>query len=51
MVFLTIAGLPLLGTLLAIHQKSQEPSFREVMDSYLLLVFLAYANLAGSRIY
>ena len=46
-----IANLPLLRTLLAIHQKSQEPSFREVLDSYLLLVFLAYANLAGSRIH
>ena len=28
-----IADLPLLRTLLAIHQKSQEPSFWEVMDS------------------
>ena len=30
-----IAGLPLLRTLLAIHQKSQEPSFWEVMGSLL----------------
>ena len=28
-----IADLPLLRTLLAIHQKSREPSFREVTDS------------------
>ena len=41
-----IADLPLLRTLLAIHQKSQEPSFWEVMDS---LVLLAYASLAASR--
>ena len=32
-----IADLPLLRTLLAIRQKSQEPSFWEVMDSFVLL--------------
>ena len=31
-----IADLPLFRTLLAIHQKSQEPSFCEVMDSFAL---------------
>ena len=41
-----IADLPLLRTLLAIHQKSQEPSFWEVIDSF---VFLAYASLAALR--
>ena len=41
-----IEDLPLLKTLLAIHQKSQEPSFWEVMDSFNLL---AYASLAASR--
>ena len=41
-----IADLPLLRTLLAIHQKSHEPSFWDVMDSFVLL---AYASLAGSR--
>ena len=41
-----IADLPLLGTLLAIRQKSREPSFWEVMDSFVLL---AYASLAASR--
>ena len=41
-----IADLPLLRTLLAICQKSQEPSFWEVMDSFVLL---AYAILAASR--
>ena len=40
------ADLPLLRTLLAIRQKSLEPSFREVMDSFILL---AYASLAASR--
>ena len=40
-----IADLPLLRTLLAIHQKSQEPSFWEVIDS---LVLLSYASLAYS---
>ena len=42
-----IADLPLLRTLLAIRQKSREPSFWEVMDSFVLL---AYASLAASRI-
>ena len=41
-----ITDLPLLRTLLAIHQKSQEPSFWEVMDSFVLL---AYASLPASR--
>ena len=41
-----MADLPLLRTLLAICQKSQEPSFWEVMDSFVLL---AYASLAASR--
>ena len=41
-----IADLPLLRTLLAIHQKSGEPSFWEVMDSFVLA---AYASLAASR--
>ena len=41
-----IADLPLLRTLLPICQKSQEPSFWEVMDSFVLL---AYASLAASR--
>ena len=36
----------LLRTLLAIRQKSREPSFWEVMDSFVLL---AYASLAVSR--
>ena len=40
-----IADLPLLRTLLAICQKSREPSFWEVMD----FVLLAYAKLAASR--
>ena len=39
--------LPLLRTLLAIHQKSWKPSFWEVMDSFVLV---AYASLAASRI-
>ena len=42
-----IADLPLLRTLLAICQKFKEPSFSEVIDSFVLL---AYASLAGSRI-
>ena len=42
-----IADLPLLRTLLAICQKSREPSFWEVMDSFALV---AYASLAASRI-
>ena len=41
-----IADLPLLRTLLAIHQKSRAPSFWEVMDSFVLL---AYASFAASR--
>ena len=41
-----IADLPSLRTLLAILQKSQELSFREVMDSFVLL---AYEKLAASR--
>ena len=41
-----IADLPLLRTLLAIGQKSQELSFWELMDSFVLL---AYASLAASR--
>ena len=42
-----IADLPLLRALLAIPQKSREPSFWEIMDSFVLL---AYASLAASRI-
>ena len=42
----SIADLPLLGTLFAIHQKSRQPSFWEVMDSSVLL---AYASLTASR--
>ena len=42
-----IADLPLLRILLTICQKSQEPCFWEVMDSF---VSLAYASLATSRI-
>ena len=41
-----IEDFPLLRTLLAICQKSREPSFWEVMDSFVLL---AYARLAASR--
>ena len=41
-----IADLPLLRTLLAIRQKSREPSFWEMMDSFVLV---AYASLAASR--
>ena len=41
-----IADLPLLRTLLTIHQKSQEPSLWEVMDYFVLL---AYASLTASR--
>ena len=41
-----IADLPLLRTLLAIRQKSREPSFWKVMDSFVLV---AYATLAASR--
>ena len=42
-----MADLPLLRTLLAIPQKSREPSFWEVMDSFVLF---AYASFAASRI-
>ena len=38
------ADLPLLRTLLAIRQKSREPSFWEVIDSF---VSVAYASLAA----
>ena len=41
-----IGDIPLLRTLLAICQKSQEPSLLEVMESFVLL---AYASLAASR--
>ena len=41
-----IADLPLLRTLLAIRQKLREPSFWEVMDSFVLL---AYASLTALR--
>ena len=41
-----IANLPLLRTLLAIHQKSGGPSFWKVMDSFVLLV---YASLAATK--
>ena len=41
-----IADLPLLKTLLAFHQKSQQPSFWEAIDSFVLL---AYASLSASR--
>ena len=41
-----IADLPLLRTLLAIRQKSREPSFWEVIDSFVLL---PYAILTASR--
>ena len=40
-----LADLPLLRPLLAVHQKSQEPRFWELMDSFVL----AYASLAASR--
>ena len=42
-----IVNSPLLRTLLAMSQKSQEPSFREVI--HLFVVLLAYASLAVSR--
>ena len=35
-----IADLPLLRTLLAIHQKSQVPKFWEVMDSFALVAYM-----------
>ena len=41
-----IANLPLLRTLLAIRQKSLEPSFWEMMDSF---VFVTYGSLAASK--
>ena len=41
-----IADLPLLRTILTIRQKSREPSFWELMESFVLL---AYASLAASR--
>ena len=41
-----ITDLPLLRTLLAIRQKSRQPGFWEVMDSFVLL---AYASLAASE--
>ena len=41
-----IADVPLLLTLLRMCQNAQEPSFWEVMDSFVLL---AYASLAASR--
>ena len=41
-----IVDLPLLRTLLAIRQKSRQPSFWEVMESFVLV---AYASLAASR--
>ena len=41
-----IANLPLLRTLLAICPKSLKPSFWEVMESFVLVV---YASLAASR--
>ena len=41
-----IADLPLLRTLVTIRQKSRQPTFWEVMDSFVLL---AYASLAASR--
>ena len=41
-----IADLSLLRTLLAIHQKSWDPSFWKVLDS---IALVAYASLAASR--
>ena len=41
-----IADLPLLRTLLAIQEMSQQPSLWKVIDSFVLL---AYASLAASR--
>ena len=43
-----IEDLPLLRTLLAVRQKSREPSFWELIDYFVLL---AYASLAASRTY
>ena len=39
-----IADLPLLRTLLAICQKSREPSFREVMDSCDLVAYASFSS-------
>ena len=36
------ADFPLLGTLLAIRQKPLEPSFGEVMDSFILLAYASW---------
>ena len=41
-----IADLPSLKTILAIHQKSKEPGFWEVMGSFVLVI---YESLAASR--
>ena len=41
-----LVELPLLRRLLAIRQKSREPSFWEVVESFVLV---AYANLVNSR--
>ena len=41
-----IADLALLRTIIALHQKFQESSFWEVIDSFVLL---AYANVAALR--
>ena len=41
-----IANLPVLRTLIAIHHKSQEPSFCEVIHSFVLI---AYTSLVASR--
>ena len=38
------ADLPLLRTLLAIHSKSWESSFWEVMDSFVLLAYVSLKN-------
>ena len=39
-----IADLPSLKTLLAIHQKSREPSFLEVMDSFVLVAYASFVS-------
>ena len=39
-----IADLPMLQTILAIHLKSQEPRFWEVMDSLVLLAYESFGN-------
>ena len=41
----SIADLSLLRTLLAIHQKSREPSFRKVMDSF----FMSMCKFSSSK--